>query len=123
VDAAKQIPNFATGITLHDNKGEAKINKKEGWFRHAEKIDGIFLGEGIVVNPKAVKDAFSDVSKVKDNSNLLVVMKPKENKVIYYAGFAWQKSGQLSNEADWDSLLQKQAKMLANPLKVLIKGN
>lgn len=123
LDAEKWVPNITTGITLHDNKGEVKINKKEGWFRYAEKIDGIFLGEGVVVDPKLVSDAFSDVSQLKDNSNLLVVMHPKENKSTYYAGFAWQKSGQVVNEADWDALLQKQAKLLANPLRIAIKGN
>ncbi|GGA65673.1 DUF4861 domain-containing protein [Flavobacterium palustre] len=123
IDAQKQIPNYATGISLHENKGEVKINKKEGWFRHGETIDGVFLGEGIVMNPKLVSDAFSNVSKEKDQSNLLVITKPKENKLTYYAGFAWQKSGQVSNQADWDTLLQKQAKLLANPLKITIKGN
>lgn len=123
IDAAKPIPNYAAGISLHENKGEVKINKKEGWFRHAEKIDGVFLGEGIVVNPKLVSDAFSNVSKLKDHSDLLVITHPKQNKLIYYAGFAWQKSGQVNNEADWDALLQKQAKIIANPLKVTIKGN
>ena len=108
---------------MHDNKGEVKINKKEGWFRHSEKIDGIFLGEGIVLNPKLVKDAFANVSKTTDQSNLLIITNPKENKVTYYAGFAWQKSGQVANEADWDTLLQKQAKLLANPLSITIKGN
>lgn len=123
LDGGKSVPNITTGITLHDNKGEVKINKKEGWFRHAEKIDGIFLGEGIVLNPKLVKDAFANVSKTTDQSNLLIITNPKENKVTYYAGFAWQKSGQLTNEADWDTLLQKQAKLLANPLRITIKGN
>lgn len=119
----KPLPNITTGITLHDNKGEVKINKKEGWFRHAEKIDGFFLGEGIIVNPKLVKEAFANVSKIKDQSNLLVVTKPRKNKVSYYAGFAWQKSGQVANEADFDNLLQKQAKMLANPLRIAITEN
>lgn len=123
IEANKPIPNYATGISLHENKGEVKINKKEGWFRHAEKIDGIFLGEGIVLNPKLVNDAFSNVSKLKDQSDLLVITHPKENKLVYYAGFAWQKSGQVNNEADWDTLLQKQARIIANPLKVTIKGN
>lgn len=122
-EANQSLPNITTGITLHENKGEAKINKKEGWFRHGETIDGLFLGEGIVMNPKLVSEAFANVSKTKDQSNLLVVTHPKENKLSYYAGFAWQKSGQVSNQVDWDTLLQKQAKMLANPLKVTIKGD
>lgn len=122
-EANQSLPNITTGITLHENKGEAKINKKAGWFRHGETIDGLFLGEGIVMNPKLVSEAFANVSITKDQSNLLVVTHPKENKLSYYAGFAWQKSGQVTNVADWDTLLQKQAKMLANPLKVTIKGD
>ncbi|MBD0725666.1 DUF4861 domain-containing protein [Flavobacterium sp. L1I52] len=123
LEASKTVPNITAGITLHDNKGEVKNNTKEGWFRHVEKIDGQLLAEGIVVNPKLVTKAFSDVSKAKDQSNLLVVCKPKNNKLTYYAGFAWQKSGQITNGADWDTLLQKKVKMLANPLKITIKGN
>ncbi|WP_051590597.1 DUF4861 family protein [Flavobacterium daejeonense] len=123
LEASKTVPNITTGITLHDNKGEVKNNTKEGWFRHVEKIDGQLLAEGIVVNPKLVTKAFSDVTKAKDQSNLLVVCKPKNNKLTYYAGFAWQKSGQITNGADWDTLLQKKVKMLANPLKLTIKGN
>ncbi|MGM8361642.1 DUF4861 domain-containing protein [Flavobacterium sp. ARAG 55.4] len=123
MDVNKALPNITTGITLHDNEGEVKINKKEGWFRHTETIDGNLLGEGIVLNPKVVKEAFANVSTEKDQSNLLVIGKPKNNQLTYYAGFAWQKSGQIANEADWDTLLQKQAKMLANPLKITIKRN
>ena len=123
MDSHKAVPNITTGITLHDNKGEVKINKKEGWFRHAETIDGIFLGEGIVINPKLIKDAFPNVSKEKDQSNLVVIGKPKNNQLTYYAGFVWQKSGQIANESDWDTLLQKKAKILANPLKITIKRN
>lgn len=119
----RPLPNLTTGITLHDNKGEVKMNRKEGWFRHAEKIDGVFLGEGIVINPKDVKEAFANVSEIKDQSNLLIVTNPKNNKLVYYSGFAWQKSGQVTNENDWDVLLQKQAKMLASPLKVTIKSS
>ncbi|MFA9190523.1 DUF4861 family protein [Flavobacterium sp. FZUC8N2.13] len=123
IDANKSLLNFAIGISLHDNKGEVKINKKEGWFRHAETIDGVFLGEGIVINSKLVRDAFANVSKEKDQSNLLVIGKSKNNKLTYYAGFAWQKSGQVIHEADWDTLLQKQAKLLAKPLRITIKRN
>lgn len=118
----RPLPNLTTGIALHDNKGEVKMNRKEGWFRYAEKIDGVFLGEGIVVNPKIVADAFLDVPEIKGGSNLLVMTHPQRNKLVYYAGFAWQKSGQVANANDWDTLLQKQSKMLAKPLKITIKA-
>jgi len=121
INADKQIPNYAIGITLHENKGKVKINKKEGWFRHAEIIDGSFLGEGIVSDKEVVADAFANVSQIPDQSNLLVITHPMNNKLTYYAGFAWEKSGQLADESDWDEMLKKQAKIIACPLKVILK--
>jgi hypothetical protein len=121
INAKKQLPNYATGITLHENKGKVNINKKEGWFRHSELIDGVFLGEGIVIDKRVLVDAFSNVSKTTDQSNLLVITNPKKGILTYYAGFAWQKSGQIASESDWDALLTKQAKIVASPLKVIIK--
>ena len=122
INAKKQLPNYATGITLHENKGKVNINKKEGWFRHSELIDGVFLGEGIVIDKRVLVDAFSNVSKTTDQSNLLVITNPKKGILTYYAGFAWQKSGQIASESDWDALLTKQAKIVASPLKIRVKN-
>ena len=92
-----------------------------GWFSHHEIIDGVFIGEGIVIDPKVVDTAFANKSKTPDQSNLLVVTQPKNKVVSYYAGFGWAKSGQVKSAADWNELLQKQAEIIANPLAVSIK--
>jgi len=116
----KKIPNYTLGITLHEKKGEININKDKGWFRHWEAIDDSFVGEGIVLNPKIVTDAFANNSKVPDQSNLLIVTN-SESKLTYYAGFAWTGSKQVSNVMEWDAMLVKQAAIIANPLQVIIK--
>ncbi|WP_281225894.1 DUF4861 family protein [Flavobacterium aquiphilum] len=116
----KKIPNYTLGITLHEKKGQVNINKAKGWFRHWEPIDSSFVGEGIVVNPKVVSAAFANESKTPDQSNLLIVTNA-EKKIVYYAGFAWTESGQVSDTAQWDEMLGKQAKIVANPLLVIIK--
>lgn len=121
VDADKPLPNYTVGITLHNNKGKVNINKQMGWFSHHEIIDGVFIGEGIVIDPKVVDTAFANKSKTPDQSNLLVVTQPKNKMVTYYAGFGWAKSGQVKSAADWNELLQKQAEIIANPLAVSIK--
>ncbi len=122
-NADSPVPNITTGITLHDLKGDLKINKKQGWFRHVEMIDGSLLGEGIIMEKSLVADAFKNVSSVPDQSQLLVVTKPKNNSLSYYAGFAWQKSGQITSAADWDTMLQRQAEIISCPLKVVLKIN
>jgi hypothetical protein len=118
----KKIPNYAVGITLHRNGNAANIsiNKKQGSISHWEKIDDAFVGEGIVINPKSISRAFSHVTTAADQSNLLILVKPKEF-ITYYAGFAWQKSGQVQSVTDFDELLNKQAQLISNPLIVNLK--
>ncbi|NNE77479.1 MAG: DUF4861 family protein [Pricia sp.] len=116
----KEVPNYAVGITLHENQGEAKLNVAEGWFRHWETIDGSQVGEGIVIDPVAVETALVRQSEVVDQSNLLIVTSPQNN-LVYYAGFAWDKSDQIATVEDWDMLLQRQALIISNPLEITIK--
>lgn len=117
----KKVPDYTIGITLHDNKGEAKISKEQGIARHWEPIDDAFVGEGIVIDPAIVDSAFAHVSQTKDQSNILVVTHPEDNKLTYYAGFAWTKSRQVKDVAGWDAMLIKQQQIVANPLKVMVK--
>ena len=116
----KEVPNYTVGITLHKNKGEGAVNKEKGWFRHWETIDSSKVGEGIVIDPKIVKDAIIHKSDVVDQSNLLVIAEP-QGKLTYYAGFAWDKSGQIGSLKDWEIMLEKQSQILADPLTVTIQ--
>jgi len=123
LNADISVPNFAAGITLHTNLGEAKTNEKSGWMAHSETIDGQLLCEGIVAKKSNIQKMFPNVSTEKDQSNLLMLTTPKNNMVTYYAGFAWQKSGQINTKEDWFSMLDQQAKIISNPLVVKIKKN
>ncbi|MFP3598424.1 DUF4861 family protein [Chryseobacterium sp. SIMBA_029] len=118
--AEKKVPNYTIGITLHNNEGETLLNDKSGWYLHWEKIDDAFVGEGIVVDPAIVEKAWARKSEVADQSNLLVVTKPKQ-KLVYYAGFAWQKNGQIKTKQDWENILQKQSQSISAPLLIKIK--
>lgn len=118
----KKINNYAIGIALHNNEGNVGINKREGWFRYWETMDDSFVGEGIVIDPYLLKDAFANISKTNDQSNLLVLVKPVK-KITYYAGFAWQKSNQIHSLEDWDLLLKRQALIAKNPIEIKIIKN
>ena len=119
ITSPKQVSNYAIGISLHENKGDVKINIAEGTFRNIEIIDDSFVGEGIVLAPSDVQTAFTHISKATDQNHLLVVTKPAK-KITYFAGFVWQKSGQASSLSDWDRIIDKQALIIANPLKLKI---
>lgn len=120
ITSATKIPNYTIGITLHQEKGKSKIDVKNGIFRHWEPIDDSYVGEGIIIDPKAVTKAFEHHTKAVDQSQILILTQPKYGILVYYAGFAWLKSGQVRSVEDWDALLEKQAKIIQNPLKIKI---
>jgi hypothetical protein len=112
------LPNATIGITLHDKKGEVKASQEQGWFRYWEPMDDSELGTGLVVDP-AVVQAYKDHRvQERDQSHLYVLTTPQNNKVTYYAGFGWKKSGQFASKEAWDAYLADFAKRLASPLEV-----
>lgn len=120
ISSVSKIPNYTLGITLHQEKGKVSIDAKKGIFRHWEPMDDSYVGEGIVMDPKVVKKAFDYHSKAVDQSQILIVTEPKNSTLVYYAGFAWLKSGQVNSVEEWDALLEKQAQLVQSPLSVEI---
>ncbi|GAB3586544.1 DUF4861 domain-containing protein [Hymenobacter daeguensis] len=122
ISADKPLPNVTIGTTLHAEpkgvRGEVKGEPKQGWFRYWEPMDDAFLGTGVVLAPQAVQGWQDHRTKAKEQSHLLVMATPKENKLVYYAGFGWTKSGQFKTAADWDKYLAEYARRLASPLEV-----
>lgn len=116
--AIDSIPNYTVGISLHENQGKSYINTDTGCFSHWEIIDNAYVGEGIIVEPTHIDTAFTRKSTVVDQSNLLVLIKP-QNTITYYAGFAWEKSGDVKTFSDWNTLMEKQVLILKNPLKII----
>ncbi|MGK4568804.1 DUF4861 family protein [Flavobacterium sp. 3HN19-14] len=116
----KAIPNFTIGLTTHENKGISRLESQNGWIRYWEKIDDAFVGTGIVIQPDFIDSAFAKVTQVSDQSNIFILAKPS-GKVVYYAGFVWQKSNQVKEVEDWDAMLERQAEIIAHPLTLEIK--
>ena len=112
------LPNVAIGITLHDNKGDVKRDSVSGWFRYYEQIDSIGLGTGVVIRPQHLIASMDRRVKVKDQSQILVLTDARSNRVVYYAGFGWEKSGQFSSPAEWDKYLENFAACLAAPVEI-----
>ncbi|MDT0651043.1 DUF4861 family protein [Autumnicola edwardsiae] len=115
----KEVPNYAVGITLHQNAGETKIGGDGQWVRHWEKIDDAYVGQGIVINPENLDSAFVKISDAPDQSHLLVLASAADT-LEYYAGFAWEKSGNISSAEEWDRQLQRQVEINRNPLVVTL---
>jgi hypothetical protein len=111
---------ISAGITLHDKKGKIGTNLKNGWISHWEPLQDSELGTGIVT-PKNTMIGFENyITSKADLSNLFGILKVKNNKVIYYAGFGWKKAGLYTNKEDWEKYLNEFSLKLNNPLKVKI---
>jgi hypothetical protein len=113
LSADQPLPNCTIGLTLHEAKGEVQANRQAGWFRYWEKIDDSNLGTGVVVAPSYLTDYQDHRSAQKDDNQLYMVTKPQQNKVVFYAGFGWQKSGQFATVAAWDAYLAEFAQRLS----------
>ena len=115
LEGAKHIE---AGLTLHEKKGIVTGNKKNGWVSYYEPIGDSEIGTAIVAAKKYFCDFETyDTSKV-DLSNAYATLKVKNNKVVYYAGFAWKKQGDIKNAQEWQAYLNEFSEKINNPLEV-----
>ncbi|RAW00883.1 DUF4861 family protein [Pseudochryseolinea flava] len=113
--------NFTVGITLHDKKGEAKLDSTTGCFRYWETIDDSSLGTAVVIDPASILRSQDFRTEKKDLSHIYVTA--KHNGVLtYYPGFAWQKAGKITSKESWDKHLAEFSKRLQAPVKVSVQN-
>ncbi|WP_159023894.1 DUF4861 family protein [Formosa sp. L2A11] len=114
---------LSIGLTLHNKDGEITENVKDGWIAYWEPhyFDSE-IGTAVVA-PKGVMTASDHyVTNMKDRSNLYSQLKVNENKVIYYAGFAWKESKQYPTKALWENYLSEFSQKINAPLQVTINN-
>lgn len=109
---------FSHAAGIKNNQGSALSTKHDaGTMRTWEpvKADGSQLGCAIVVAPNQLEKF------AQDPLNYLVVTKfPPGNKVAYYAGFGWSKSGQFNSPEDWDRYVAEWARRVQSPLQITL---
>lgn len=111
---------LSVGLTLHENKGVAMAEPKEGWASYWEPHEDSELGIGIV-SPKGFMTSFDKYLTHKtDESNLYSFLIPRAGEVIYYAGFGWKKSGRFETAKEWQDYLATFAQKINYPLIVTI---
>jgi hypothetical protein len=97
----------AVGLTTHDGKAEVFKDISAGWIACWETIDGHGLGTGVVVEP-AIIDGFEHAqTKKKDKSHALIITKTDtQGQVEYFAGYGWEKAGEIKTPEDWNRYLE-----------------
>ena len=112
---------ISAGLTLHENDGEVFGNIEKGWVTYWQPHADSEIGTSIL----AAKPSFNSFEKhevlEKDLSNAYAQLNVKENKVVYYAGFAWKKSKQYPTKESWIAYLDAFADRINNPLEIVLK--
>lgn len=109
---------LTSGIGLKKVGGEAtEADAGHGWmlsWQNMEKKAGQ-QGIAVIVDPTALEKQTQD----KLNNLLLVKCTPRHT-VSYWAGFCWDKAGQITSAAAWKQYVDEFAQGAASPLEVSI---
>lgn len=97
---------------------EIEFNQSHGWltkWEPVEKNQGM-QGLAVVVDPNAI-------DKVgEDKLNQLVILKPGvATPITYWAGFAWDRAGQITSAESWKSYVDQFAERLRSPIDVAVR--
>jgi hypothetical protein len=111
---------LSSGLTLHENDGEITEKVKEGWVSYWEPHGDSELGTAIVAAEKDMVASEYYVTSLQDRSNLYAQLKVTNNKVVFYAGYAWKESGQYPTKASWENYLKEFSQKINSPLVVVI---
>jgi len=114
IDPAKLF----VGIGLKKVAGEqTEFNAAHGWLCKWEKVakNAGEQGLAILVDPKWLE------KQTEDKLNQLVLARMQENLTVsYWAGFCWDKAGQITDAAAWKTYVDEFAQGLQSPIEVSV---
>ncbi|HUK81468.1 MAG TPA: DUF4861 family protein [Verrucomicrobiae bacterium] len=109
---------LTAAIGLKKVVGEkTELNAERGWLVKWEPMEKNAGNQGlaIVFDPKLFEKT------TEDKLNLLVLQKvPDDDRLSYWAGFYWDKSGQFADEAAWKTYAEQFSRGLASPIEISV---
>ncbi len=122
VDGEPARLDVAVGVATHEGAAEPCHDKSAGWLYGWEVLDGQGFGTGVVIDPADaddIKEFKEIVSKDKFAGNaFFVVDTGADGKFTYYAGYGWEKAGEIETREEWEQYLKDWAEGLKHPLEV-----
>lgn len=105
--------DIAIGITTHNGKAKPTFDPKHGWMSCWEKLEGYGLGTGVAIAPARVALMREVKSQKPDESHALLLTRTDgAGQVAYYAGYGWEKAGQINTPEKWTAYLNQFAASL-----------
>jgi len=99
-------------------EAQKEFNQARGWLTTWEPVEKNLGMQGlaVVVDPSTV-DKLAE-----DKLNNLVVLKPGvATPITYWAGFAWDRAGQITSADSWKAYVDQFAERLRSPIEVKVK--
>lgn len=112
------VNSISAGLTLHEKDGVVSSPKDKTWVSYWQPHPDSEIGTAIVASSKYFTGAETYDVETKDLSNAFAHLNIKNNKVVYYSGFAWSQSGQFKDKNEWEYYLSSFAKKIDTPLLV-----
>lgn len=113
-----QTQKLTTGIGLKKTAGEqVEANAERGWLLKWEKVEKNAGNQGlaIIVDPKTF------AKQTEDKLNQLILANVSENNTAsYWAGFCWDKAGQITDAAAWKKYVDEFAQGAQSPIEVRV---
>jgi len=121
--ASYQAPGGSESLALAVGLKKVKDAQKEfnqgrGWLTIWEPVDKNLGMQGlaVVVDPRVMDKS------AEDKLNHLVILKPGiATPITYWAGFAWDRAGQITSAESWKAYIDQFAERLGSPIDVSIK--
>ncbi len=113
-----QTQKLTAGIGLKKAAGEQlEANAERGWLLKWEKVEKNAGNQGLalIVDPKALDKQTEDKL-----NHLLLVKVPEADTVTYWAGFAWDKAGQITTAEAWKKYVDNFAQGAGSPIEVSV---
>lgn len=111
---------LSIGLTLHENDGETTEKPTEGWISYWQPHADSELGTAVVAPNDEMITSELYITEQADRSNLYAQLNVKNNKVVYYAGFAWKEANQYPTKAAWEGYLKDFSLKVNSPLEVIL---
>lgn len=109
--------DLLVGLGIAKHKGSDVLVDPAGrWMRTWEPmVENTHLGCALVLPTTA-----AGTPKQTDSDYLLVTKAPSSGSLVYYAGFGWDRSGDVADANAWTNQVQTLARELTNPTKVTL---
>lgn len=112
------VDTISAGLTLHEKDGIVNAPNGKTWVSYWQPHPDSEIGTAILASSHYFAGSETYDVETKDLSNAFAHLNIKNNKVVYYSGFAWSQSGQFKNKNEWEQYLSEFAEKIESPLTV-----